>query len=244
MIFSKWNLLIGPQFTWAVWGFHENHQRLCTFGTFLVVQWLRLSVTNEGGPGSILGQGTRSHMLQTKIRYSQIKKDIVYLDSCRQVQVCWAQPGRVQKLVQGHRGAPTSKEPWSQSYISFMVYLPLTLFGDQNLRDTEFSVTSVGLLLSQEQSEEEIKHVIQKGSHANTSHPWRGFEILSIKLANFTLLQFSSSEKQKQSGGNNASFTSAVLQITGRACLYNTGTSVQHYSLSEWWIRPPFNSLH
>lgn len=71
-----------------------------------------------------------------------------------------------------------------------------------------------------------------------------GFEILSIKLANLTLLQFSSSEKQKQSGGNNASFTSAVLQITGRACLYNTGTSVQHYSLSEWWIRPPFNSLH
>ena len=108
----------------------------------------------------------------TKIQCSQIKKDIVHLDSCRQVQVCWAQPGRVQKLVQGHRGAPTSKEPWSQSYISFMVYLPLTLFGDQNLRDTEFSVTSVGLSLSQEQSEEEIKHVIQKGSHANTSHPW------------------------------------------------------------------------
>ncbi|TEA37689.1 hypothetical protein DBR06_SOUSAS9210004, partial [Sousa chinensis] len=28
----------------------------------LVVQWLRLRAPNAGGPGSIPGQGTRSHM--------------------------------------------------------------------------------------------------------------------------------------------------------------------------------------
>ena len=31
-------------------------------GTSLVVQWLRLYIPNAGGPGSIPGQGTRSHM--------------------------------------------------------------------------------------------------------------------------------------------------------------------------------------
>ena len=31
--------------------------------TSLVVQWLRLCEPNAGGPGSIPGQGTRSHML-------------------------------------------------------------------------------------------------------------------------------------------------------------------------------------
>ena len=34
-------------------------------GTSLVVQWLRLWAPNAGGPGSILGQGTRSHMHAT-----------------------------------------------------------------------------------------------------------------------------------------------------------------------------------
>ena len=32
-------------------------------GTSLVVQWLRLCAPNAGGPGSILGQWIRSHML-------------------------------------------------------------------------------------------------------------------------------------------------------------------------------------
>ena len=31
-------------------------------GTSLMVQWLRLSAPNAGGPGSNPGQGTRSHM--------------------------------------------------------------------------------------------------------------------------------------------------------------------------------------
>ena len=43
-------------------------------GTSMVVQWLRLSAPNEGGPGSIPDQGTKSHMLWLKIplRCSQI----------------------------------------------------------------------------------------------------------------------------------------------------------------------------
>ena len=32
----------------------------------LVAQWLRLHDPNAGGPGSIPGQGTRSHMLQLR----------------------------------------------------------------------------------------------------------------------------------------------------------------------------------
>ena len=35
-------------------------------GTFLVAQGLRLRAPNAGGPGLILGQGTRSHMAATK----------------------------------------------------------------------------------------------------------------------------------------------------------------------------------
>ena len=35
---------------------------LITEETSLVVQWLRLCAPNAGGPGSIPGQGTRSHM--------------------------------------------------------------------------------------------------------------------------------------------------------------------------------------
>ena len=42
-------------------------------GTSLVVQWLRLHAPNAGGPGLIPGQGTRSHMLQLRVRMPQIK---------------------------------------------------------------------------------------------------------------------------------------------------------------------------
>ena len=34
-------------------------------GTSLVVQWIELCAPNAGGPGSIPGQGTRSHMHAT-----------------------------------------------------------------------------------------------------------------------------------------------------------------------------------
>ena len=42
--------------------------------TCLVVQRLRLLVLNAGGPGSIPGQGTRSHMLQRRGHMPQLKE--------------------------------------------------------------------------------------------------------------------------------------------------------------------------
>ena len=42
-------------------------------GTSLVVQWLRLHAPDARGPGPILSQGTRSHMLQLKILHASTK---------------------------------------------------------------------------------------------------------------------------------------------------------------------------
>ena len=39
----------------------EGAEQLPVSGTSLVVQWLSLCTLNAGGPGSIPGQGTRSH---------------------------------------------------------------------------------------------------------------------------------------------------------------------------------------
>ena len=39
------------------WRFRKSHS-----GTSLVVQWVRLHASSAGGPGSISGRGTRSHM--------------------------------------------------------------------------------------------------------------------------------------------------------------------------------------
>ena len=41
--------------------------------TSLVVYWLGLCAPNAGDPGSILGQGTRSHMLQLRVCMLQLK---------------------------------------------------------------------------------------------------------------------------------------------------------------------------
>ena len=38
-----------------------------------MVWWLRLHTPKSGGPGSILDSGTRSHMLQVRIRMLQLK---------------------------------------------------------------------------------------------------------------------------------------------------------------------------
>ena len=38
-----------------------------------MVQWLRLRAPNAGGPGSLPGQGTRSHMTQLRVRTPQLK---------------------------------------------------------------------------------------------------------------------------------------------------------------------------
>ena len=42
----------------------KRSKEIC-FRTSPVVQWLRLHAPNAGGLGSIPGQGTKSHMLQT-----------------------------------------------------------------------------------------------------------------------------------------------------------------------------------
>ena len=41
--------------------------------TFLMVQWLRVSIPNTGGQGSIRGQGTRFHMLQLRVCMPQLQ---------------------------------------------------------------------------------------------------------------------------------------------------------------------------
>ena len=51
----------------------EDNMRFSQIGTSLVVQWLRLRALNAGGPGSIPGQGTRSHMPQLKIPHATVK---------------------------------------------------------------------------------------------------------------------------------------------------------------------------
>ena len=42
-----------------------------------MVQWLRLHASNAGGLGSISGQGTRSHMLQLRLR--TVKEIYIYI---------------------------------------------------------------------------------------------------------------------------------------------------------------------
>ena len=54
------------------WNVGEDHQEDMT-GTSLVVQWLRCNIPNAGHPGSISGQGTRSHMPQLRDYMPQLK---------------------------------------------------------------------------------------------------------------------------------------------------------------------------
>ena len=49
-------------------------KKTCT-GAFLFVQWLRLHAPSAGGPGSIPGQKTRSHMQQLKILHATKKTE-------------------------------------------------------------------------------------------------------------------------------------------------------------------------
>ena len=51
----------------------------------LVVQWLTLRAPNAAGPGSIPGQGTRSHMLLIRVCMSQLKRFCML----------WLRPGAV-----------------------------------------------------------------------------------------------------------------------------------------------------
>ena len=54
------------------WSVGEDHQEGMT-GTSLVVQRLRCHFPIAGGPGSISGQGTRSHMPQLRDYMPQLK---------------------------------------------------------------------------------------------------------------------------------------------------------------------------
>ena len=58
--------------TWIFW--FPRHIKIMLLGTSLVVQWLGLWVPSAGGPGSIPGQGARSHMLQLRPREAKKKK--------------------------------------------------------------------------------------------------------------------------------------------------------------------------
>ena len=49
-----------------VHGVAKNQKQLSDFHFSLVVQWIRPCALNVGGPGSIPGQGTRSHMPQLR----------------------------------------------------------------------------------------------------------------------------------------------------------------------------------
>ena len=49
-----------------------------SLGTSLEVQWLRLQPPNAGGPGSISGQGTRSHMLQPKMLHAATEDPVCH----------------------------------------------------------------------------------------------------------------------------------------------------------------------
>ena len=51
----------------------ETKKTIEKIGTSLAVRWLKLHAPNSGGPGSIPGWGTRSHMLQLKIPHSATK---------------------------------------------------------------------------------------------------------------------------------------------------------------------------
>ena len=54
---------------------NTKYKNEITSGTSLVVQWVRIHSPNARGPGSIPGQGTRSHMhVTTKSPHTATKK--------------------------------------------------------------------------------------------------------------------------------------------------------------------------
>ena len=69
----------------TVWRFLKKLEIELPYGTSLVVQWLILCPPSAGDPGSILGQGTRSHMLQPRpgiakeiLKKKKKKKELPY----------------------------------------------------------------------------------------------------------------------------------------------------------------------
>ena len=70
-------------------------------GSFLVVQWLRLSTPNAGGPGSIPGQRTRSHVPQLKVPNATPKKKKTLHDATKieDPQVPQLRPGTAKETI-------------------------------------------------------------------------------------------------------------------------------------------------
>ena len=52
-----------------------------------LVQWLRLRTPNAGGPGSVPGQGTRSHMPQLKISCATTKTWCILIKKKRYIYI-------------------------------------------------------------------------------------------------------------------------------------------------------------
>ena len=72
-------------------------------GTSLVVQWLRLQAPNTGGPGSIPGQGSRSHMPQLRGHMQQLKPGTV------------KEINKINILKKNHSLQELDRERWTES---------------------------------------------------------------------------------------------------------------------------------
>ena len=81
----------------------------------LVVQWLKLHAPDAGGPGSIPGQGSRSHLLQLKIPHLATKIE----DPCTatktqhsQINICLKRKGRATTKWEKHLQAIYGIRVW------------------------------------------------------------------------------------------------------------------------------------
>ena len=71
-----------------MWG--GGKAQMCSKNTYLetslVIQWLRLRAPNAGGPGLILGQRNRPHMLQLRVHLLQLKiPNVATKTQCSQI---------------------------------------------------------------------------------------------------------------------------------------------------------------
>ena len=89
-------------------------------GIFLVVQWLRFCIPNAGGPGSVPGQRTRSHMLQPRPRAAKkttTNSNVLNLQKLPSSTLVWCHIWALTVLC------AFSFSPWFR-IISARVYLP------------------------------------------------------------------------------------------------------------------------
>ena len=72
-----------------------------------MVQWLRLSTPNSGGPGLIPGQGTRFHMLQLRPKY--ISNKLKKKKKLKQAQKGWLKGPKSHSKDSAGRLVPQSR---------------------------------------------------------------------------------------------------------------------------------------